>query len=104
MYSIKMHRCFWKRRLVHRESTTCCFSVGTVLFPDTIVHFYSYITYILRYRDVLSPTEGRRRKTIGLKSSGRRCTGLSSLHILALGYVKTDGFELPMVPDENMVG
>lgn len=48
-YTIKRHKCFRKQRRFSRESTSCCFSVGTVLFPGTIVHFYSYTIYILQH-------------------------------------------------------
>jgi hypothetical protein len=44
--NVKRHNCFRKQRHVHRESTL---SMDTILFPITVMHFYSYPRHILEY-------------------------------------------------------
>lgn len=41
IYTTKRHSCNWKQNQFHWELTRCFLSVDTMLYHDTIVHFYS---------------------------------------------------------------
>lgn len=49
IYTMKRHSRLRKQSHVHREAISHHFSASTILFPDCIVHFYSYTRYILQY-------------------------------------------------------
>lgn len=46
--TIKRHDTLRKQRHVHRDWSLCELSVYTILFPITIMHFYSYTPYALQ--------------------------------------------------------
>lgn len=57
IYTIKRHSCSKGQRHVHREAISCCFSLGTILFPGCTVHSYSHTCYRLCTRGGYNDTK-----------------------------------------------